>query len=150
MNPLLRVVLILLAALTVAPSAIEAQDRDLVAQACQSPTTAAVRRCLAQKNGQADTVLAAALEQARARANDSEAFDSAQEKWVEYRDAQCRAVASQYEGGSLQPVLFLTCRLELTNVRLEYVRQLFRQPFRAVGRFPRPPPGTVSHLDFVF
>ncbi|HEX9730020.1 MAG TPA: lysozyme inhibitor LprI family protein [Gemmatimonadales bacterium] len=111
-----------------APAA-RAQDTAAVAPACAHEETAAgARRCLNVARERKGVELAAALAGARSRAKDPAQLDTAQTTWLAFRTAQCRADASQFEGGSLQPILFLHCWLELTSARIRYLERLFREP----------------------
>lgn len=84
---------------------------------CLGPTTAELRMCAAQQLRDAEAEMQRYLDAARRAARPVSALDSAQAAWIAYRDQACRAAAGQYEGGSLQPVLALDCRLRLTRER---------------------------------
>jgi uncharacterized protein YecT (DUF1311 family) len=53
------------------------------------------------------------------------AFRSAETSWQDYSDKACRAVASQNEGGSMQPLTDLSCREELTQRHMEELATVF-------------------------
>lgn len=57
--------------------------------------------------------------------NASLAFRSAETSWQDYSDKACRAVASQNEGGSMQPLTDLSCREELTRSHMEELARVF-------------------------
>jgi len=42
--------------------------------------------------------------------------------WLKYRDAECKVVSSQYEGGSMQPTQFYSCMQSLTLRREREVK----------------------------
>lgn len=42
-----------------------------------------------------------------------------QEAWLKYRETQCRWIASGFEGGSMQPIVGLSCQIELNRQRIE-------------------------------
>lgn len=44
------------------------------------------------------------------RKSDRSAFAEGEQAWLRYRRQSCRALASKYEGGSAQPILFLDCQ----------------------------------------
>jgi uncharacterized protein YecT (DUF1311 family) len=91
-------------------------------------TTAEMRTCLSDSLRVAEKELERYLAAARCAARPPAALDSAQSAWTTYRDAACRAAAGQYEGGSLQPVVALDCRLRLTRERtLEIWRAYLEQ-----------------------
>ena len=108
------------------PLMAQAQDTVFVPLPCDTAqTTAAMRWCYGAAGRQADTAMAAVLRETRRRALDRIALDSAQARWLDFRDAQCRAEGTQFEGGSLKPVVVLACRLHLTERRIAYLRRLF-------------------------
>ena len=53
------------------------------------------------------------------------AFRAAETSWQAYSDKACRAVASQNEGGSMQPLTDLSCRMELTQRHMEELATVF-------------------------
>ena len=73
---------------------------------------------------------------ARGVARPLEALEGAQAAWRGYRDRACRAAGGQFEGGSLQPVVLLDCRLRLTRER---TLELWRAYLSESGRLPAPP-----------
>src|SRR5687767_1193699 len=77
---------------------------------CAGPTTAELRMCAAQKLGALEAELQRYLDAARRVARPPAGLDASQAAWMGYRDHACRAAASQYDGGSLQPVVALDCR----------------------------------------
>jgi uncharacterized protein YecT (DUF1311 family) len=102
---------------------------------CLGPTTAEMRSCAAQKLRSAESEMGRYLEGARRVARPASALDSAQVAWTAYRDQACRAAAGQYEGGSLQPVVALDCRLRLTRERS---LELWRAYLAEQGDLPQP------------
>ena len=77
------------------------------------------------------------LEAARAVARPASALDAAQDAWTRYRDEACRGAGGQFEGGSLQPLVVLDCRLRLTRER---TRELWRAYLAEQGELPDPGP----------
>lgn len=55
----------------------------------------------------------------------AEALRDAQRKWIPYRDAACKVEAMQYEGGSMQPLVHVSCLAGLTRQRDEDIRMAF-------------------------
>lgn len=43
----------------------------------------------------------------------------AQRKWIAFRDAACEAEASVWEGGSIQPIVQVTCLIRITEARTD-------------------------------
>jgi uncharacterized protein YecT (DUF1311 family) len=58
----------------------------------------------------------AALASARRRFGTA-ALNASELAWVAYRNAECRLRASCYSGGSISPLLYLTCAEALTDAR---------------------------------
>lgn len=47
----------------------------------------------------------------------------AEKDWVKFRDSHCKFEASQYEGGSIQPLIYSSCLEELTKKRIAELKQ---------------------------
>jgi uncharacterized protein YecT (DUF1311 family) len=54
---------------------------------------------------------------------------TAQEAWLRYRDAECKAVADQFEGGSMQPMQFSSCMYELTLARIRELNDDYKMMY---------------------
>ena len=52
-------------------------------------------------------------------------FRTAEKSWQDYSDKACSAVASQNEGGSMQPLTDLSCRVQLTQRHMEELATVF-------------------------
>lgn len=50
--------------------------------------------------------------------NEKQLLIQAEKDWLKFRDSHCRFDASQYEGGSIQPLIYSTCLEELTKKRI--------------------------------
>lgn len=46
----------------------------------------------------------------------------AEKDWVKFRDSHCKFEASQYEGGSIQPLIYSSCLEELTKKRIVEIK----------------------------
>lgn len=46
----------------------------------------------------------------------------AQREWIKFRDAHCVFVANDFEGGSMQPLIYSTCLEEQTRKRIAELR----------------------------
>lgn len=46
----------------------------------------------------------------------------AEKDWVKFRDSHCKIEASQYEGGSIQPLIHYNCLEELTRKRIAEIK----------------------------
>lgn len=47
--------------------------------------------------------------------------------WIKYRDSHCKFDASQYEGGSIQPLIYSTCLEELTRKRIAEIKESIKE-----------------------
>lgn len=52
----------------------------------------------------------------------------AQRGWLRYRDAQCALEGYEARGGSLEPLLILTCQTRLTRARTQELKELTEGP----------------------
>ncbi|HEY1195070.1 lysozyme inhibitor LprI family protein [Flavobacterium sp.] len=43
----------------------------------------------------------------------------AQKDWIKFRDSKCNFEQKEYEGGTIQPVIYYACLMECTNKRTE-------------------------------
>jgi uncharacterized protein YecT (DUF1311 family) len=55
------------------------------------------------------------------RPENVEKLRKAQRAWIVFRDAQCTAEGSIYEGGTIQPIVEAHCRVKLTQERTKYL-----------------------------
>ena len=46
-----------------------------------------------------------------------------QKLWIKFRDSHCEFESSQYEGGSIKPLIYSTCLEELTKKRTAELKQ---------------------------
>lgn len=53
-----------------------------------------------------------------------EAVLKAQRAWIDFRDAHCTAEAFKYRGGSIESLIFQTCRTGLTTERTQQLNSL--------------------------
>ena len=44
---------------------------------------------------------------------------TAQKNWITFRDSHCAFEAEEFEGGSLQSLIYITCKEECTTKRIE-------------------------------
>lgn len=54
----------------------------------------------------------------------------AQKDWLKFRDSHCKFEIEQYEGGSIQPLLYSTCLTERTNDRIEDLKDILNDKNR--------------------
>ena len=53
----------------------------------------------------------------------------AQKDWLKFRVSHCDFEASDYEGGSMQPLIRNTCFTECTTERIEYLKSLINKEY---------------------
>src|SRR6266566_488913 len=82
-------------------------------------TTASMHECWDGLARQADSTLQRYLTEARRVSLHRALVDSTQRVWVRYRDLQCRAAGSEFDGGSLEPVAVVICYYDLTRARTD-------------------------------
>lgn len=51
----------------------------------------------------------------------------AEKDWVKFRDSHCKFDASQYEGGSIQPLIYSNCLEELTKKRIVEIKASIKE-----------------------
>ena len=51
----------------------------------------------------------------------------AQRSWITFRDAHCESVSFAYRGGSIEPLIFQTCRTDLTRQRTKQIKALIEE-----------------------
>ncbi len=126
-----------------ATAAHDAEKRHSKQPYCQDPhyTQSDLNSCAARELGTSLThyrayidAIAQLLEMQVADAHEADqtpykkaslAFRSAETSWQDYSDKACHAVASQNEGGSMQPLTDLSCRMELTQRHMEELATVF-------------------------
>ena len=97
------------------------------AQNCANPQTQLeMNDCARIEHQDADRELNAVYKQARARLSKdgATALRDAQGAWITFRDKACVAEGSQYEGGSIQPLIVTSCLARLTRERTAGLRIL--------------------------
>lgn len=112
------------------PSATPALAQDKLE--CSNPQTQLdMNLCAGQDYETADAELNAVWGELRQARGDNPSWDAileAQRLWIPFRDAHCEAEAAPYEGGSIQPLIHLSCLAAITNQRIAQLRDLMDQP----------------------
>ena len=99
-----------------------AYGQDSLAASCDSAvTTFEMRQCTSRKLERAKSELQRYLGEARRLALNGKLLDSAQVAWERFRDVECRASGAQYEGGTMQPLVVLSCLESLTRERIRHL-----------------------------
>lgn len=50
--------------------------------------------------------------------------------WMSYRDANCANATSLFEGGSMEPLAFLGCKVRMTEQRIQELRLIYEEVLR--------------------
>lgn len=48
---------------------------------------------------------------------------AAEKSWIQYKTAHCGYVSASYEGGSIQPLIYYTCLIDVTNERITFLEK---------------------------
>ena len=54
----------------------------------------------------------------------------AQKDWLKFRDSHCKFEIEQYNGGSIQPLIYSNCLTQLTNARIENLKEIIEDDAR--------------------
>lgn len=93
---------------------------------CTNPQTqTAMNTCAEAEYAQADTKLNNVYQSVKAPLAGEKANQliSAEEAWLDFRDAYCDFVQAQYAGGSIQPTVYYGCLTQLTSDRIATLQQ---------------------------
>ena len=124
---MIRVLLVLIGLVALAQPAQAQQDVD-----CKNPQTQmAMNMCAGQDYQAADEELNTVWAELREARQDRPSWQpilAAQRLWIPFRDAHCEAEAAPYEGGSIQPLIRLSCLAVVTEQRTAQLRELLIQP----------------------
>lgn len=127
---MMRMIYTLALALGLMPFATPALAQDKAE--CSDPQTQMdMNQCAGQDYEAADAelnIVWAELRQARSDNPSWNAILEAQRLWIPFRDAHCEAEAAPYEGGSIQPLIRLSCLAATTNQRTTQLHDLLMQP----------------------
>lgn len=80
-----------------------------------------INACLSEQAGAKDARLDAAFLQAVKRTSGAKAKEqlvASQRQWLKARESACDAEAAEYEGGSMQPAVYMACMTEKTVDRI--------------------------------
>jgi uncharacterized protein YecT (DUF1311 family) len=98
--------------------------------------------CAAQDYARADAALNAAWKKVRAyvksidkanreyfpeQAVADENLLKAQRAWIDYRDGQCEAEGAQFAGGSIRPLITISCKATMTRKRTEELLRMMQE-----------------------
>ncbi|HET8633157.1 MAG TPA: lysozyme inhibitor LprI family protein [Gemmatimonadales bacterium] len=88
-------------------------------------TTATLRRCMSAELRAADSTLGVYYATALRRAAAPSALRRAQAQWTRFREADCRALAEEHQGGSLEPVVAMQCQADLARARTHEIWSVY-------------------------
>jgi uncharacterized protein YecT (DUF1311 family) len=99
-------------------------------QALPSPcppdtTTATLRQCMSAELQDADSSLSLYFDMALRRAAAPTELRRAHAEGMRFRDADCRALAPEHQGGSLAPVVAMQCRAGLARARTHEIWSVY-------------------------
>ena len=100
-----------------APAMLAAQEDE---EFCpEGRTQLEMNSCAADELARADTVLNASYQELLrvVEPHRVEAFRAAQRAWIRFRDAECEFEASEFAGGSMEPMIHTLCLAHLTRER---------------------------------
>lgn len=107
--------------------------RPPAAQVCDSAKTQLeMTACRTELAEQAEAVEAESYDKALAALKSKNAIEhvgmlnSAEQKWKDYRDAQCQAAGTLYSDGSAAPMIRADCRARLANERVVELRAVYQ------------------------
>lgn len=83
----------------------------------------AMNECAALWLSNAQTGLSRALARERKRLP-VKSVNASQAAWITYRNAECRAEAAPYRGGSVYPLIYLNCQVSLTEARTTQIQHV--------------------------
>jgi uncharacterized protein YecT (DUF1311 family) len=89
---------------------------------CSNPTNqATMNRCAQAEYAQVDAELNQRYQAVRSNlsADQQDRLVTAGRAWIEFRDANCEFVQMQFEGGSIQPMVYLGCLTQLSQDRID-------------------------------
>jgi uncharacterized protein YecT (DUF1311 family) len=121
---MIRILSVAALLLACAPAALHAQDEPL---SCEDPRTQTdMNQCAGLAFQAADSVLNAVYPQVIAGLDSARVplLREAQRQWIRLRDADCALDAAEFEGGSMQPMIYGYCRADLTRARVAHLRTL--------------------------
>ena len=92
-------------------------------------TTVGIEGCAEHELLRTDTKIVASQRAifGRLGAKGRSAFASAERSWLSYRHAYCNARAASYEGGSIAPVIFVTCEVSINKTHLRQLLSFRRE-----------------------
>ncbi len=87
----------------------------------------AMNQCTADEYARQDKVLNAIYKQIITKLSVKNAIKlrKIQRKWIAARDIQCEKNRSEYEGGSIAPLIYFTCMADETIMRISWLEERY-------------------------
>ncbi|PSU27831.1 hypothetical protein CTM97_19175 [Photobacterium phosphoreum] len=106
-------------------------------------TTLEINQCAADKfdaaNQQLQVYLTKSIQQNSTDKALVDAIQTAQKQWLQYREAECNAVYTQWQQGTIRGVMTLSCKLALTQQRTLMVWENYLRPMdSSEAALPKP------------
>jgi Uncharacterized protein conserved in bacteria len=105
----------------------------------QGDTQLALSECAAARNADAEATLSRRY-QAMLRTESGaslQLFRRSQQEWLKYRETHCQWIASQFEGGTFQPLYYSLCLERVARARIRQLRADTADLGFDRGEFPR-------------
>jgi len=125
----LGTLLLLGSLLLVAATSISGQKKRK-ADPCANPQTQSeMTQCAGKAFQAADAVLNQVYQKLAAKLDGDEKakLKEAQTAWLKYRDSNCEFVADQYQGGTMQPMIYSGCLADVTRKRTSELRMQIKE-----------------------
>lgn len=105
----------------------QAIQRDTTSDCSAARTTVDLEQCLKQRLATEEMLLKQSeLRVMRSLTDPAKApFDSAAASWRRYREQECRAVYSDYTGGSIAASEYAACKIDLSKARRTSLKMVY-------------------------
>ncbi len=96
----------------------------LLSFSCFSQTQGQMNEQTKKDYKKADEIMAVTYRNAMANEDEfgKKLLLEAQRAWINYKEAHCKSESNQFEGGSMQPLIYFSCLTELTNERTKKLK----------------------------
>lgn len=91
---------------------------------CKGDTQLALSECAAARNADAEATLSRRYQAMLRTASGAslQLFRRSQQEWLKYRETHCQWIASQFEGGTFQPLYYSLCLERVARARIRQLR----------------------------
>ena len=107
----------------------EGHERPLDALCAEATTTVEMQACLRQRYEEADKALNGVYKQLMAKLEPArqEKLRAAQRAWILFRDASAEFEASEAEGGSMYPLVYMATQVVKTEHRVDELNGILKR-----------------------